>query len=159
MFQWFWTIFSLGAPVKSLECKIKVWKTIKSRVNFDHSEFRWQPNRRFYIGLSSLGCISCSQTINGVRSRKSQKSFSLITENRICILKAIISIKRLRSPLPRVQQCGGGLRISSDRDDRMGGKHQNPKKSLDQNLTLKEPHAEFPCHKNFQKALNDITQK
>ena len=31
--------------------------------------------------------------------------------------------------------------------------------SLDQNLTLKKSHAEFPSHKNFQKALNDITRK
>ena len=48
-----------------------------------------------------------------------------------------------------------------------GGKNQNPKnpygfkpqKSLDQNLTPKKSHAEFPSHKNFQGALNDITQK
>ena len=47
-----------------------------------------------------------------------------------------------------------------------GGKNQNPKKSvglqtkpLDQNLTPKKSHAEFPSHKNFQRALNDITQK
>ena len=37
------------------------------------------------------------------------------------------------------------LRISSDRDDGIGGKNQNPKKS----------HAEFPIYKNFQKALNE----
>ena len=54
----------------------------------------------------------------------------------------------------------GVLRISSDRDDRMGAKiktqknllgfKQNPKKSLDQNLSPKECHAEFPSHnKNF----------
>ena len=30
-----------------------------------------------------------------------------------------------------------------------GGKNQNPKKSLDQNLTPKKSHAEFPSHKNF----------
>ena len=64
---------------------------------------------------------------------------------------------------------GGILRISSDRDIRMGAKmntqknpldfKQNPKKSLDQNLTPKKSHAEFPSHKNFQKALNDITRK
>ena len=40
-----------------------------------------------------------------------------------------------------------------------GGKNENPKKSLDQNLIPKKPHAEFPSHKNFQKASNDITQK
>ena len=34
-----------------------------------------------------------------------------------------------------------------------GGKNQNPKKSLDQNLPLKKSHAEFPSHnKNFQEA-------
>ena len=37
-----------------------------------------------------------------------------------------------------------------------GGKNQNPKKSLDQNLASKQSHAKFPSHKNFQKALNDI---
>ena len=34
-----------------------------------------------------------------------------------------------------------------------GGKNQNPKKSLDENLSPKKSHAEFPSHnKNFQKA-------
>ena len=57
--------------------------------------------------------------------------------------------------------------ISSDADDRMEAKNQNPKKyllfpkkpktSLDQNLTPKESHTEFPGLKNFQKALNKIT--
>ena len=57
----------------------------------------------------------------------------------------------------------GVLRISSDRDDRMGAKNktqknplglkQIPKKSLDQNLSPKKSHAEFPNHnKNFQEA-------
>ena len=35
----------------------------------------------------------------------------------------------------------------------------NPKKSLDQTLTPKESHAEFPTLKDFQKGLNDITPK
>ena len=39
------------------------------------------------------------------------------------------------------------------------GFKQNPKKFLDQDLTPKKSHAEFPSHKNFQKALNDITRK
>ena len=39
------------------------------------------------------------------------------------------------------------------------GFKQNSKKSLDQNLTPKKSHAEFPSHKNFQKALNDITRR
>ena len=52
----------------------------------------------------------------------------------------------------------GVLWISNDRDDN-GGKNQNPKNSLDQNLTPKKHHAEFPSHKNFQKALNDKTRK
>ena len=53
---------------------------------------------------------------------------------------------------------GGVLWISNDRDDN-GGKNQNPKNSLVQNLTPKKYHAEFLSHKNFQKALNDKTQK
>ena len=39
------------------------------------------------------------------------------------------------------------------------GFKQNPQKSLDQNLTPKKSHAEFPSHKNFQKALNDFLHK
>ena len=58
---------------------------------------------------------------------------------------------------------GGGraLRISSDRDDRMGAKiktppkslgfQREPQKSLNQNLILKKSHVEFPSHKNFQR--------
>ena len=58
-------------------------------------------------------------------------------------------------------QRGYLLRISSDRDDRMGAKiksqknplgfKQNPKKSLHQNLSPKKSHAEFPSYisKNF----------
>ena len=57
----------------------------------------------------------------------------------------------------------GVLRISSNRDDRMAAKiqtqknpvgfKQNPKKSLDQNLSPQKTHAEFPIHnKNFQEA-------
>ena len=37
----------------------------------------------------------------------------------------------------------GVLRISSDGDDRMGAKVQDPKKSLDQKLTPKKSHAKF----------------
>ena len=72
--------------------------------------------------------------------------------------------KRKIKQLPR-----GVLRNLSDRDDRMGAKiktrknpqgfKQNLKKSLDQHLTPQKSHAEFPSHKNFQGALNDITQK
>ena len=61
----------------------------------------------------------------------------------------------------KLQGGRGVLRISSDRDDRMGAKmktqintlgfKQNPKKSLDQNLIPKKSHAEFPSHKNFQR--------
>ena len=64
---------------------------------------------------------------------------------------------------------GRVLRLSCDRDDRMGAKiktennpqgfHQNPKKSLDQTLTPKKSHAKFPSPKNSQKALKGITQK
>ena len=56
---------------------------------------------------------------------------------------------------------GWVLRISSDRDDQMGAKikskknpqglKQNPRKSLDQNLTPQKSHAGFPSHKNFQR--------
>ena len=61
------------------------------------------------------------------------------------------------------------LRLSCDRDDRVGAKiktennpqrfHQNPKKSLDQKLTPKKSHAKFPSLKISQKALKGITQK
>ena len=34
-----------------------------------------------------------------------------------------------------------------------------PKKVPGPNFAPKKSHAEFPSHKNFQKALNDITQK
>ena len=37
----------------------------------------------------------------------------------------------------------GVLRISSDGDDQMGGKNQNPKNSLDQILSPKKSHSEF----------------
>ena len=36
---------------------------------------------------------------------------------------------------------------------------QNPQKSLDQHYNPKKSHAEFLSHKNFQKALNDVTRK
>ena len=57
---------------------------------------------------------------------------------------------------------GGGvrvLRISSDGDDRMGAKIRTPKKSLGPATKPKKSHAEFPSHKNFQKALNDVIIK
>ena len=53
--------------------------------------------------------------------------------------------------------------MSSDGDDQMSIeiKTQNPlglpTQSLNQNLTLKKSHAEFPSLKNFQKGLNDIS--
>ena len=34
----------------------------------------------------------------------------------------------------------------------IGGKNQNPQKSLDQSLTPQKSHTEFPSHKNFLKA-------
>ena len=64
---------------------------------------------------------------------------------------------------------GRVLRLSCDRDDRVGVKiktennpqrfRQNPKKSLDQKLTPKKSHAKFPSLKIAQKALKGITQK
>jgi len=63
----------------------------------------------------------------------------------------------------------GVLQISSVGDDRMGAKlkppkkslelQQNPQKSLNQKLTPRKSHAEFPSLKHFQKGLNDITRK
>ena len=69
--------------------------------------------------------------------------------------------------------CGEGVvRISSDRDDRMGKKNQNQKKKSvglqtklkkiprpKFNPQIKKSHVEFPSHKNVQKALNDITRR
>ena len=64
---------------------------------------------------------------------------------------------------------GRVLRLSCDRDDRMGAKiktknnpqgfHQNPKKSLDQKLTPKKSHAKFLSPKISQKALKGHNTK
>ena len=43
-----------------------------------------------------------------------------------------------------IQHPEGVLQISSDGDDRMGAKIKTKKKSMDQKLTLKKSHAEFP---------------
>ena len=68
-----------------------------------------------------------------------------------------------------VSTSGGVRQISSDRDNRMGAKIKTHKKSLGiqtkpqeilrPKFNPKKSHAEFPSHKNFQKALNDITRK
>ena len=54
-----------------------------------------------------------------------------------------------------------GRGISSDRDDRMGAKIKTQKNpwGFKQNLkkSPKKSNDEFPSHKNFQKATNDIT--
>ena len=62
---------------------------------------------------------------------------------------------------------GGGLRISSHGNDRMRAKletqknplgfKQNPKNFLDQKLTPKKYHDEFPNLQNSQRAVEDIT--
>ena len=64
-----------------------------------------------------------------------------------------------------ITRAQGVLRISSDRDDRIGAKIKTQKnllgfntkiktkKSLDQDLTPKKSRAEFPSHTNFQKAV------
>ena len=53
---------------------------------------------------------------------------------------------------------GGIIQILRDRYDQMGAKVKTPKNpSLALNLTAKKSHAKFRGHKNFQKALNDIT--
>ena len=44
---------------------------------------------------------------------------------------------------------GGGLWISSDGNDRMVAKIKTPKKLLDQELTPKKSHAEFPSLRKF----------
>ena len=41
----------------------------------------------------------------------------------------------------------------------MGAKNQTPKNPWTNIITPKKSHAEFLSHKNFQKALNDVTQK
>ena len=79
-----------------------------------------------------------------------------------------LGINKGFSPILLMSQ-GRVLRISSDRDDRMKAKiktqknpqgfQQNPKKYLKQKLTPKKSHVEFLSHKNFQRALNDITRK
>ena len=59
---------------------------------------------------------------------------------------------RIILTLPHPQRGGRGVLLtSSERDDRMG-QNQNPKKTLDQNLTPKKFLAEFPSHNSFQKA-------
>jgi len=41
----------------------------------------------------------------------------------------------------------------------MGAKIKTQKKTLDQKLTPKKSHAEFPSLKNFHKGLSDTTRK
>ena len=53
---------------------------------------------------------------------------------------------------------GGVLWILSDSDDRMRAKIKT-QRSLDQKLTPQISQAECASRKNFQKALNDKTQK
>ena len=48
---------------------------------------------------------------------------------------------------------GGGIWISINRDDQMGAKITNQKKSLDQKLTPKISHAAFPSPKNFPESI------
>ena len=84
----------------------------------------------------------------------------------------LFSIERVSSFLsdPWNSWGGGGTPDFRWQGWSTGGKNQNPKKSLglqtkplkktlDQNLTPKVSHAEFPSNKNSQKAFNDITQK
>ena len=70
---------------------------------------------------------------------------------------------KIQRPFQLNSSLDGVLRISSDRDDRMGAKiktQKNPldlkkkkKKLLDQNLSPKESHAEIPSHnKNLREA-------
>ena len=80
----------------------------------------------------------------------------------------------LKSPIMLISQGRGGgggiLRISSDGDDRIRVKIKTPKKSiglpakppknsLEQKLTRRKIHVEFPSLKNLQKIWNDITKK
>ena len=60
-----------------------------------------------------------------------------------------LSMSQVKVTLPIIP--GGTLNFKWQRWSN-GGKNQNPKKFLDQNLTPQKSHAEFPSHKNFQKA-------
>ena len=66
---------------------------------------------------------------------------------------------RVKVPVePRWGGGGGGvLRISSHGNDRMIEFKQNPKNFLDQKLTPKKCHDEFPNLRNSQRAVEDIT--
>ena len=81
----------------------------------------------------------------------------------IDVLKTEILRLECLQNFKRRRRVGGGgvrvLRISSDGDDRMGAKIRTPKKSLGPATKPKKSHAEFPSHKNFQKALNDVIIK
>ena len=93
--------------------------------------------------------------------------FSLLSPTQFPIRKMWINLGwkvcKIQRPFQLNSSPEGVLRISSKRDDRMAAKiqtqknpvgfKQNPKKSLDQNLSPKKTHAEFPSHnKNFQEA-------
>ena len=76
----------------------------------------------------------------------------------LCNIRNIIFSKPSRPP-----RGGGGVGVGTTDFKWLGwlngGKTQNPKKSLHQNLTPQKYHAAFLSHKIFEKALNDITRK
>ena len=84
-------------------------------------------------------------------------------------LRAEVWVEKLVTFWPREGGGGGRIRISSDRDNRMGAKiitrktplgfKQNPQIVPEPKFNPKKSHAEFPSRKHFQKALNDITRK
>ena len=88
-------------------------------------------------------------------------SLNCIAGSGVQLIKVTCLSKVFRWPIIGFQlvtgSWGGGvvLRISSDRDDGIGGKNQNPKKSLGLQTKPKKSHSKFPSYKNFQKALNE----
>ena len=64
--------------------------------------------------------------------------------------------ERRRTPVSGMIEWGGGGNQNQKKS--LGLPPQPKTKSLDQNLTLKKSHAEFPSHKNFQKGVNDISK-
>jgi len=52
-----------------------------------------------------------------------------------------------------------GAKIKIQNPKKSLGLQTKPKKIPGPKLNPEKPHAEFPSHRNFQKALNDVTQK
>ena len=79
-----------------------------------------------------------------------QESEKKMSAGYLTVTKNVIPYLHLWCSLYRDPSGGGGvLWISSDGNDRMGAKIKTPKKLLDQELTPKKSHAEFPSLKKF----------